>query len=155
MKKINNYIIEKFKINSKNISKYKYHPKDKDELMDLLDKLIKERGWEGDFNDIDTSKITDMSMLFTFSRPKFNGDISEWDVSNVEDMRFMFCDTKFNQDISNWDVSSCENMYNMFYGCNNFNYDLNNWDVSKVKDMGYMLDFCPLKKHPPKWYKDE
>ena len=64
MKKINNYIIEKFKINSKNISKYKYHPKDKDELMKLLDKLIEERGWDGDFNDIDTSKITEFKTSF-------------------------------------------------------------------------------------------
>ena len=154
MKHLNNFITEKLKINKNSKFTYKYHPKDKDELMDLLDKLIKERGYEGDFNDIDTSEITDMSMLFTFSRTKFNGDISDWDVSKVKDMRFMFCDTKFNKDISNWDVSSCENMYNMFYGCNDFNYDLNNWDVSKVKDMMGMFDNCPLEKNPPKWYHE-
>ena len=141
-------------IRNNKINNYHYHPKDKDELMELLDKLIEERGWEGNFNDIDTSNITDMSMLFTFSRPKFNGDISEWDVSNVTNMRFMFCDTKFSGDISNWDVSNVEDMYDMFYGCNDFNCNLNKWDVNKVKDMRDMFNGCPLEKNPPKWYKE-
>ena len=151
---IDDYIQEKLKINSNSkISKYEYQPKDKDELMKLLDKLIKERGLEGDFNDIDTSKITDMSCLFTFSRPKFNGDISKWDVSNVKDMHFMFSDTKFNQNISNWDVSNVKNMSNMFYG-SEFNQNISNWDVSNVDDMAYMIDCSPLEKNPPKWYKE-
>ena len=99
--------------------------------MKLLDKLIKERGLEGDFNDINTSKITDMSCLFTFSRPNFNGDISKWDVSNVE------------------------NMNNMFYGCHEFDCNLNNWNVKKVKNMQYMFDYSPLEKNPPKWYHEK
>jgi len=147
-------IIEKLKIDSKTKVNTKYHPKDKDELMKLLDKLIKERGWEGDFNDIDTSEIIDMSCLFTFSRPKFNGDISEWNVSNVKDMHFMFADTKFNSDISKWDVSNVENMNNMFYG-SEFNQDISSWNVNKVKDMQYMFDYCPLEKNPPKWYHEK
>lgn len=152
MKNLKDIILEKLIIN-KNTKIKKYHPKDKDELMKLLDKLIKERGWEGNFNDIDTSNITDMSMLFTFSRPKFNGDISEWNTSNVTDMHFMFADTKFAGDISDWDVRNVENMNNMFYGCNDFNCDLNKWKVDNVKDMQYMFDYTPLEKNPPKWYK--
>jgi len=148
-------IIEKLKINSKSKIHNEYHPKDKDELMKLLDKLIKERGLEGDFNDIDTSKITDMSMLFTFSRPNFNGDISNWDVSNVKDMHFMFADTKFAGDISKWDVSNVENMNNMFYGCNDFDCNLNDWNVKKVKNMKYMFDYSALEKNPPRWYHEE
>jgi surface protein len=31
---------------------------------------------------------------------KFDGDISQWDVSNVTDMRGMFMFSKFNRDIS-------------------------------------------------------
>ena len=130
MKNLKDIILEKLIINKNTkIDKYHYHPKDKKELKKLLDKLIKERGCEGNFNDIDTSNITDMSMLFTFSHPKFNGDISEWDVSNVEDM------------------------YDMFYGCNDFNCNLNKWNVNKVKDMRDMFYGCPLEKNPPKWYK--
>ena len=37
----------------------------------------------------------------------FNGNISNWDVSNVKDMSFMFYEcTNFNSDISAWDVSN-------------------------------------------------
>ena len=88
MKNLKDIILEKLKINSKSKIETKYQPKDKDELLKLLDQLIKERGYDGDFNDIDTSKITDMSGLFRST--EFNGDISEWDVSNVKDMNNMF-----------------------------------------------------------------
>ena len=154
MRHLKDIILEKLIINKNTkIDKYHYHPKDKEELKKLLDKLIEERGCEGNFNDIDTSNITDMSMLFTFSHPKFNGDISEWDVSNVTNMRFMFNDTKFSGDVSDWDVSNVEDMYDMFYGCNDFNCNLNKWNVNKVKDMRDMFYGCPLEKNPPKWYK--
>ena len=79
MKSINTYINEALRIKSgtkiTSGPQYKYHPKTKKELKDLLKQLIDERGNEGDFNDIDTSEITDMSHLFYES--KFNGDISE------------------------------------------------------------------------------
>ena len=89
MKKINTYITEKLKIRKSNKPYYNYFPKTKENLQHLLKKLIKERGNEGDFNDIDTSKITDMSKLFD-RMTKFNGDISEWDVSKVKDNKNMF-----------------------------------------------------------------
>ena len=40
-----------------------------------------------------------------FSNSKFNGNISEWDVSNVTNMSGMFFRSKFNQDISNWKLN--------------------------------------------------
>ena len=130
MKNLQDIIQEKLQIGSKSkISQYKYHPKNKEELLDLLTKLLKERGKNADLNDIDTSKITDMSFLFTFDRRSFNGNISQWDVSNVTDMRWMFTDSSFNGDISQWDVSNVKNMEDIF-------------------------DNCPLRKNPPKWYKD-
>ena len=64
-----------------------YKPNNKTELLVLMKDLIKERGNMGNFNDIDTSLITDMSGLFLKS--DFNGDISEWDVSNVTDMPYI------------------------------------------------------------------
>ena len=113
------------KITSKTkVNKYNYHPKTKDELKDLINQLIEERGNEGDFNDIDTSEITDMSDLFDNidNRDEFNGDISNWDVSNVKSMSYMF------------------------YDCISFNQDISNWDVSKVIHTGFMFERCPIEE---------
>ena len=154
MKQINKYIQERLHINKDTgNSNYNYHPKTRDELLELVNKLIEERGNDADLNDIDTSEITDMSYMFTYS--KFNGDISNWDVNNVKNMQEMFYNSKFsgkNGDISKWDVSNVNNMKYMF--CySEFNVDISNWDVSNVKDMSFMFTNTPLEKNPPKWYK--
>ena len=64
MKSINNYISEKLIIN-KNTGKkyYKYFPKTKAELQDIIEQRIKEEGNKCNLNDIDVSKIDDMSEL--------------------------------------------------------------------------------------------
>ena len=52
MKSLHEIILEKLKIRKSNKSSYKYFPKTKEELEDILKELIKERGNECDFNDI-------------------------------------------------------------------------------------------------------
>ena len=125
------FILEKLKISSKSkVNQYNYFPKDKNELIEIINELINKRGKNADLNDIDTSKITDMSYLFNRN------------IMNIE-----------NPDISNWDVSNVEDMSVMFAGCINFDCDLSNWDVSKVISMKYMFDNC-LKftgKNLDKW----
>ena len=166
MKQINKYIwghlknpnfsiVERLHINKDTGNHhYNYHPKTRDELKELVDKLIEERGYNADLNDIDTSEITDMTTLFNNS--KFNGDISSWNVSNVKYMMYMFHNSKFtgeNGDISNWDVSNVKDMMYMF--CDSkFNGDISNWNVRNVVDMSYMFNGNPLEKNPPKWYKE-
>ena len=143
MKEIVKFIKEGLKITSKTkVDKYNYHPETKSELQDLINQLVEECGNEGDFNDIDVSKIFDMSELFK-SIKKFNGDISNWDVSNVEYMGYMFywCES-FNQDISGWDVSNVTDMRYMFYECQSFNQDISKWNVAKVKNNGYVFHGC-------------
>ena len=124
MKSLKSYIQEKLIIKKSN--SYKYFPKDKNELKDLVEKRIKQEGNEVDLNDIDVSKITDMTALF--GGTNFNGDISGWDVSNVTNMSYMFC------------------------SCKSFNQDISNWDVSNVKNINYVFVYCPLEeKYKPKF----
>ena len=111
MKNLKDIIQERLHIN-KDIDSYNYHPKTRDELRQLVYKLMEERGDDANLNDIDTSEITDMSELFYLS--KFNVDISNWNVSNVKNMGGMFYKSKFNGDLSNWDVSNVKNMKDMF-----------------------------------------
>ena len=93
-----------------------YFPETKEELKDIILQRIEAEGKEVNLNDIDVLKITDMSHLF--ANTDFNGDISEWDVSNVKNMSYMFSNCEsFNQDISNWDVSNVVDSDNMLYNC--------------------------------------
>ena len=117
MKSLSCYIQEKLVIKKSKPINYKYFPKTKKELRNIIEQRIEQEGNKVDLNDIDVSKITDMSFLFS-ELLDFNGNVSNWDVSNVVDMRYMFYEcTKFNQDISEWDVSNVKNMTNMFRGC--------------------------------------
>lgn len=112
-----------------------YHPKTKDELLNLIDDKSVYLG------DIDTSAITDMSGLFRDSnRTDFSG-IEYWDVSSVVNMSCMFYKmTNFNQSLVLWDVSKVEDMRSMFCGAKKFDQPLDFWNVSNVKDMRSMFN---------------
>ena len=145
MKPLVQFIKEKLIIKKNKATNYKYFPKTKEELQDIIKKRIEQEGNEVDLNDIDVSKIKDMSYLF--EETYFNGDISKWDVSNVTNMRYMFngC-SKFNQDISDWNVSNVTDMYNMFGRCKSFNQDISNWDVSNVKYANNVFNDCQIEE---------
>jgi len=141
-----NFISERMKIRpvtnaELEASRYQYHPYSKEELRDLIKEHRKAQGNRCNLNDIDTSKITDMSDLFkgmdvTF----FNGDMSKWDVSNVINMSGLFSNAvNFNGDLSKWNVSKVRNMTNMFYNAQSFNGDISQWDVRDVQKMKGMF----------------
>ena len=147
MKHINQFITEyiiKKKLDKPIDSEnhFEYYPKTKQELFDNINELVENNIY--DFNCIDTSEITDMSDLFYDSKfEETNIDISEWNVSNVKNMRCMFKDCEnFNCDLSKWDVSKVKNMKGIFSWCVKFNCDLSKWDVSNVTDMSFMFDSC-------------
>ena len=150
MKTLNTYITEGGFF--KNINAEIVTPKNKNELIKIIRDTIEKEGLNCNLNFINTSKITDMSRLFEASN--FDGDISEWDVHNVENMSSMFIGSKFNRDISNWDVRNVNDMHDMFAG-SEFNGDLSKWDVSNVTDMNGMFNGSKLKKlnKLPNWYK--
>ena len=125
----------------KNGKKHKkgYKPKSWYNLDKLLERMIEVRGDEGDFNDIDTSEIEDMSFLF-LNKTTFNGDISGWDVSNVKNMKSMFDNAaSFNQDISKWEFPEVTDMSKMFWCAKSFNQDISKWKFPKVTDMEGMF----------------
>ena len=151
MKLINNYIYEKLVINKntgKNQKKlqYKYFPETKKELKKIINQRIKEEENKCDLNDIDVSEITDMSRLFENLDIK-NIDISQWDVSKVENFYSMFAncsDLKSIGDISSWDLHSATNLHAMFYGCFSLKSigDISRWNVSNVTTICTMFCYC-------------
>jgi surface protein len=149
MKYINTYISEKLRITKGKLTKHTLFPKDIDELRDMIADEIRKNGISCSLNHIDVSEITNMINLFYDS--DFNGDISQWDVSNVTDMNAMFYNnSKFNGDISEWDVSNVTNMKNMFRH-SKFNGDISEWNVSKVRNMECMFFLSEFNQDISNW----
>ena len=137
-----NVEIVSFTDNNGKFHKKGYKPKDRDTLKKLLKRMIEVRGNEGDFNDIDTSDIKDMKLLFQF-HIKFNGNITGWNVSKVTDMSGMFYGaTSFNQPIGDWDVSSVTDIHYMFCNATSFNQPIGNWKFPNVTDMRNMFSYA-------------
>ncbi|WP_104725860.1 BspA family leucine-rich repeat surface protein [Helicobacter felis] len=130
----------------------KYCPQSKEELK----KLVADESVH--LGDIDISKITDLSYVFShstgvgvppaFTRKNFEG-LETWDTSHVTDMRNMFNNAiHFDHDISSWNVSRVECMSGMFSHCICFNQPLNNWSVSSVVEMWCMFFCCENFNQP-------
>ncbi len=116
---------------------------DTSEITDM-NNLFKYSMFNGDISNWNTSNVTSMDSLF-FTTKNFNSDISKWDVSKVTSMHGMFLNTKnFNQDISSWNVSNVTNMRGMFYSAENFNQDISSWNTSNVEDMSYIFNNSKL-----------
>lgn len=152
MKQLSKFIQEKLQINKDDkVKQYHHQPQDKIGLVKICqDKIYKEKTW--DFNDIDTSKITDMENLFDLilDRSKIGlienlkPKVSNWDVSNVTDMSGMFDGlSSFNDDLSFWDVSQVTDFSGMFWNCTSFEgKGLDKWDTSSAKDIHSMFKNC-------------
>ena len=152
MKNINSYIIEKLKISKSTLNQNILFPNSKSELQDIIKKEVKENGNYCSLNHIDVSEITDMSSLFDDTELfYFNGNISDWDVSNVTNMKLMFFDCDFNGDLSSWEVSNVENMAGMFSNSRFNNNSICDWDVSNVTNMRVMFNNCDFNQDISHW----
>ena len=114
-------------------------------IKDIVAHEIDQLGFEADLNHIDVSKVTDFRNAFRLK--KFNGDISEWDVSNaiMMDQMFQGC-LEFNCDLGNWDVSNVVSMTKMFALDNKFEgIGLENWNLSpKIEYLDGMFIGCKI-----------
>ena len=86
-------------------------------------------------------------------------DISEWDISFVNDITSMFSSCfglSYLPDISNWNTSSVLNMSYLFNFCSSLKIlpDLSKWDLSSCINTSYMFSDCISLKSLPdisKW----
>ena len=54
--------------------------------------------------------------------------------------------TNFNQPLTDWNTSNVTNMRNMFYKCINFNQPLTNWNISNVTKMNDIFFDCNISE---------
>jgi len=90
-------------------------------------------------------------MAQMFMKSSFNGDISEWNVSNVKNMSWMFAMSKFNRSIKNWDIQANAIFSYMFYSCS-FCQNISNWIINdnknNIHNMFYGNTAMPEKYKP-------
>jgi surface protein len=109
-------------------------------------------GNSGNMDDWNVSSVTDMRYMF-FNTDSFNQPIDSWDVSSVTDMNSMFYSANsFDQPIGSWDVSNVTSMDSMFLGAWSFNQPIGGWDVSGVTNMhGMFLDAFSFNQPIGNW----
>ena len=97
------------------------------------------KAFNQDISNWNVSKVEDMGYMFSIC-VNFNQSLNDWDVSKVKTMEGMFRSTfKFNQPLDKWNTSKVENMHEMFNEALKFNQPLNSWNVSNVKTMECMF----------------
>ncbi len=94
---------------------------------------------------LDTSKVTNMSFMFYFCDSLTELDLSSFDTSNVTNMQSMFnsCWNLNKINISSFNTSNVTNMYLMFAYCWNLTeIDVSGFDTNKVTGMDGMFLEC-------------
>src|SRR5574344_333472 len=105
---------DEFALSTTQETSYEYFPETREEFKEIVRMEIKKQGGVNvNLNMIDTSKITDMGIVFYGYTSLRSLNVSGWDVSNVNDMNNMFgnCVSLRTLDVSGWDVSNVNNMY--------------------------------------------
>jgi surface protein len=88
------------------------------------------------------SIITSLSNLFNlcFNLKNLNGSISNWDISNINNMSQTFRNARiFNQSLNNWDVSNVTNLVSCFSG-SGIIQSFSNWNVGNVTNMSTLFN---------------
>ena len=96
-------------------------------------------------NNVDTSRVTDMSYMFYDAWAVEELDLTDFDTSHVTTMFSMFYwnNSLTDLDITGWNTSALENVKFMFYHCESMkNLDLSELDTSNVTDFTRIFDDC-------------
>lgn len=141
---------------------YKYFPNNRLELLDIIEKKLKENIYEPYLLDIDTSKITSFADLFCYVNwNNISGgtidttkiiklDLSTWKTTNVLSFDSMFYRCERLEEIigvDSWDISNGVNFSLMFAHCRClYNLDVNDWRYNDYCNRYNMFYDC--NKHP-------
>ena len=102
--------------------------------------------FNGNISNWDTSKVNNMVYMFAMdgqgTKHQFNQNIGSWNVGEVTNMSSMFNNSIFNQDISNWDTSKATNMAYMFVSNGVFNQDINTKDYPAGNRLAWDVSAC-------------
>ena len=96
-------------------------------------------------NNFNTSKVTNMSLMFCRCTSLTSLDLSNFNTANVTNMFYMFgdCSSLTSLDLSSFNTANVTSMRSMFTGCKSItNLNLSNFDTSKVTNMDAMFYIC-------------
>ena len=97
--------------------------------------------FNGDISGWDTSNVNNMGWMF-YRASAFNngGQPLTWNTSNVTNMAFMFTEARvFNGNISSWNTSNVINMAFMFNDARVFNQNIRVWNTRSVREYHNMF----------------
>ena len=95
-----------------------------------------------DTSKLDTSRVTNMSYMFSESSNLKSLDVSNWDTSKVTNMSNMFAKASglTSLDVSRWDTRNVRNMLSMFREASSLtSLDVSRWNTSQVSTTAYMF----------------
>ena len=94
---------------------------------------------------LNTSKVTNMSRMFSTCWSMESFDLSHFDTGNVRDMSFMFnyCEALTSLDLSGFDTHNVLDMEGMFYECSSLtSLDLSSFNTENVHNFQEMFNDC-------------
>ena len=96
-----------------------------------------------DISGFDTSKVTNMSYMFTNCKSLISLDLSNFNTSSVKTMEYMFdhCFSLLSLDLNNFDTSLVISMNNMFYYCIKLvSLNINNFHISNLTNFDKFIE---------------
>jgi len=94
---------------------------------------------------VDTSKVVDMSHMFSSCKRLTELDLTMFDTSNAENMDCLFysCSALEQLNLIGFDTSNVTNMGKLFAYCSSLpRIDVSSFDTSRVRDMSFMFYWC-------------